>query len=166
MTVEGFTACCVYGGDIDQDERFCQNSQVIREVGLTEPFAVAAVVKDSRCRLCTHQEQRRTMEELNLEQGVPAMDSTGAGKEALPKGLQDIPAKTIFKLEEAKFFMGSFVDAQGKLDRKIVLVLPDGRAFTTEKSDLPLTGVSPWFGRELHRNLRESGYEFKKTKEA
>lgn len=153
---------CVYGGDIDQSERFCQCPEVIREVGLVEPFAVAAVVSDLSCQHCTHQKWRNSM---IMEEGTLNVDPTGAQTETLPKGLQDIPSKTIFKLEEMKMLMASFVDAQGRLDRKIVLVYPDGRVFTTEKSDLPLTGVTPWFGREVHRNLKESGYVFKKTKE-
>jgi len=100
-----------------------------------------------------------------MGEGTLNMDPAGAQTETLPKSLQDIPSKTIFKMEEARFYMASFVDAQGRLDRKVVLVLPDGRAFTTEKSDLPLTGVSPWFGREVHRNLKESGYTFMKKQE-
>lgn len=94
---------------------------------------------------------------------MPAgMNPADAEKEKLPANLRDIPSKTIFKMEEARMYLTSYVDANGRLERKMAFVLPDGRAFTTEKDDLPLTGVTPWFGREIHRNLKEAGVTFVK----
>jgi len=151
---------CVHGGDIDdQDERSCQCVGIIQEVGLSDPFSVAVVVSLAYCRRCAYLDRRSSMDK------IAGMDPTGVQVEGLPKNLQAIPPKTIFKVEELKVYMTSYMDGQGKLDRKLCFVLPDGRMFTTEKEDIPLTGVTPWYEREMLRNLKGAGVTFKPRSE-